>query len=102
MKAQFGKKTLESKVCVLCGEREATTKEHIPPRALFITKPPEYFSVPACKDCNHSTKLEDEYLLQAMSGGSLYGQGVEVWKKKVRRKLDSHPKTRLGLRNQLS
>jgi hypothetical protein len=102
MKTQIGKRTLESAICVLCGEREATTKEHIPPRALFVTKPRVYLSVPACEKCNHSTKLEDEYLLHVMSGGSLWGLGRDVWNDKVRPKLQTRPKTRFGLRNQLS
>jgi hypothetical protein len=102
MKTQFGKRILESNICVLCGDREATTKEHIPPKALFVTKPHKFLSVPACAECNHSTKLEDEYLLQVMSGGSLWGAGIDVWKNKVKPKLHSRPKTKLGLRNQLS
>src|SRR5215216_1895503 len=102
MKTQFGKRILESNICVLCGEREASTKEHIPPKALFVTKPHEFLSVPACAECNHSTKLEDEYLLQVMSGGSLWGAGLDVWQNKVKPKLDIRPKTKLGLRNQLS
>lgn len=102
MKTQFGKRILESKVCVLCGEREATTKEHVPPQALFTTKPRDYLLVPACGHCNHSTKLDDEYFLHVLSGGSLVGEGHEVWKQKVKPQLDQRPKTRAGLRNQLS
>jgi hypothetical protein len=102
MKTQFGNRILETELCVLCGEREATTKEHIPPKGLFITKPSKYLSVPACAECNNSTKLDDEYLLQTMAGGSLVGDGIDVWKKKVSPKLRQHPKTKAGLRNRIS
>jgi hypothetical protein len=102
LKTQFGKRTLQSEICVLCGEREATTKENIPPKALFMTKPLEYLLVPACEECNHSSKLDDEYLLHAMTGGSLRGLGREVWKKKVMRKLADRPGTRMGLRERMS
>ena len=82
MKTQFGKKILESEICVLCGENKATTKEHMPPKSLFTTNPTEYLLVPACPECNNSTKLNDEYLLQVMSAGSLWGHGIDVWNKK--------------------
>jgi hypothetical protein len=97
---QFGKNRRSSDTCVLCGERKATTKEHIPPKALFLEKPKEYLTVPACLECNNSTKLEDEYLLQAMAAGSLWGEGTDVWKNKVIPKLDNYKKTKAGLRNQ--
>ena len=99
MKTQFGKIVRESKACVLCSSREATTKEHIPPRGLFTKKPREYLAVPSCDECNHSTKLDDEYLQQTMSGASLVGQGRMVWKNKVAPKFKDFPKTQAGLRN---
>jgi hypothetical protein len=102
MRTQFGNRVLDSGICVLCGVRKATTKEHIPPRALFDEHPKEYLSVPACDECNNSTKLDDEYLLQVMAGASLVGEGVSVWRKKVKPKINAFPKTRIGLRNQLS
>jgi len=98
---QFGKVVRESNICVLCGERPATTKEHIPPAALFITLPLEYLLVPACGRCNGSTKLDDEHLLQVMTAASPGGHGMDVWKTKVAPKLKKRPKTRAGLRNRL-
>lgn len=93
MKAQFGKTVRESNVCVLCGERPATTAEHVPPKSLFLALPSPYLTVPACMLCNNSTKLEDEYLRETMSGTSLVGQGLKVWSEKVKPKLKTHPKT---------
>ena len=48
VKAQFGKEIRESAVCVLCGSRDATTREHIPPQSLFLEKPRQFLAVPAC------------------------------------------------------
>ena len=98
---KFGKLIRESTICVLCGERLAATKEHIPPAALFIKKPQEYLLVPACDSCNSSTKLDDEHLVQVMAAASPWGQGVDVWKTKVAPKLKTRPRTRAGLRNRL-
>jgi len=102
VKTQFGKLILESKVCVLCGEQPPSTKEHIPPRGLFLTLPREYLAVPSCDLCNNSTKLDDEYLRQVMSAAALSQTGMDVWRNKVAPKLSSHPKTRAGLRDRLS
>jgi len=101
MKAQFGSVTRESDVCVLCGQRPATTGEHIPPRSLFIKRPEQYLVVPACEECNQSTKLDDEYLRQVMSASSWTPEGLEVWSRKVAAKFNDYPATKAGLRNQL-
>lgn len=47
-------------LCAICGDK-ATTKEHIPPRTLFIKpRPSDLITVPACKKCNNGTSKEDE------------------------------------------
>src|SRR5262245_19960527 len=102
MRTQFGKDIRESDVCVLCGERPATTKEHIPPKSIFRKSPPDDVSVPACERCNNSTKLEDEYLRQVTTGASFTEEGREVWRQKVRPKLPLFPKTRAGLQKGLA
>lgn len=94
MRSQFGKIIRESDVCVLCGKEKATTREHIPPRSLFVTRPSEYLAVPACEQCNNSTKLDDEHLREVMSATSLVGAGRKVWKKKVVPKIKTLPATR--------
>jgi len=98
MRIQFGDTIRESDTCVICGEREATTREHIPPKALFIEKPREYLVVPCCEICNNSTKLDDDYLRQTMSATALVGQGRKVWQDKVVPKFKEFPKTQAGLR----
>lgn len=102
MRTHFGSIRRQSEVCVICRRRQATTKEHIPPQALFRVNPREYLTVPACDYCNNSTKLDDEYLEQVMSSSSLIEEGIQVYFEKVAPKLRSHPKTKAGLRNQLS
>jgi hypothetical protein len=102
MRSQFKKLSRESDVCVLCGRREAVTGEHIPPRSLFRENANPYLTVPACKECNEGTKLDDEYLEQSMSATSLIGEGRRVWNEKVAPKFRDLPKTRAGLRNSMA
>ena len=47
--------------CIFCGgAKPATTREHCPPRALFVDKAwPEGFEFPACDACNGGTSDED-------------------------------------------
>jgi hypothetical protein len=102
MRTQFGKVIRDSDVCVLCGERPATSKEHIPPKSIFLESPKEYLSVPACDKCNNSTKLEDEYLRQVMAGAGWTEEALKVWRQKVKPKFLDHTGTRIGLRNSLA
>jgi hypothetical protein len=60
-----------------------------------------HLTVPACEPCNATTKLDDEYLLQFMSGGSHTEESVAVWAKKVVAKFADFPATQAGLRDQL-
>ena len=99
MKSQFGKLVRNSDFCVICGDRKATTSEHIPPKCLYIEKPDPCFTVPACKECNSSTKLDDDYFRYVFPAVSLIGQGREVWNIKNVNKLNEKPKTKKGLAN---
>jgi hypothetical protein len=51
------------KLCALCGENDATTNDHIPPRGIY-PKPRDndmnLNTVPACNSCNNGAKVEDE------------------------------------------
>src|SRR6516225_8918075 len=51
-KEQFRK---TPQTCVLCGERPATTMDHVPPKALFLQPRPKLITVPACAICNRGT-----------------------------------------------
>jgi hypothetical protein len=51
------------KLCAICGENEATTKDHIPPQGLY-PKPRannlRLNTVPACAQCNNGASVVDE------------------------------------------
>ena len=46
--------------CTYC-EREATTRDHIPPENLFAPPRPTLITVPCCRPCNQDAALDDEY-----------------------------------------
>ena len=52
-----------SDICVLCGERPATTRDHLPPKGLLAEPfPPNLITVPACTQCNNqASKMDDEF-----------------------------------------
>ena len=47
--------------CIYCG-RNSTTSEHVPPK-LFLERPlpPNTITVPACRSCNESFSLDEQY-----------------------------------------
>ena len=60
-------RTLPRSTCVYCGERDATTEDHIPPKCLFgLPLPSTLIKVPSCFQCN-STSRDDEYFRIALS-----------------------------------
>ena len=101
MRTQFGSVTRDSDICVICGQRSATTKEHIPPKGIFLERPEQFLTVPSCPQCNHDTKLDDEYFRQVLSAASFTDEGQAVWKQKVAVKFPETPATQAGLRSQL-
>jgi len=101
MRTQFGNVIRDSDVCVLCGDRPATSKEHIPPQSIFLENPRDYLLVPACDNCNGGTKLDDDYLLHVMAGAGWTEEALETWRAKVKPRFLDHPGTRIGLRNNL-
>lgn len=53
--------TTKEEGCTFCGE-PATTKDHVPPKSLFKTSPPDnLITVPACLSCNHDASQDDEW-----------------------------------------
>lgn len=50
-----------SQLCVLCGRRDADTRDHVPPRSIFPSpRPPNLITVPACRECNVGHSEADE------------------------------------------
>ena len=60
----------ESEVCVICGVREAETRDHIPPKNLFPRprpRPSDLLTVPAYLRCNNGDSEEDEHFRTYLS-----------------------------------
>jgi hypothetical protein len=52
---------IDSKLCVYCGVREATTFDHVPPKSIFPKpRPQDLVTVPACFECNNESSADDE------------------------------------------
>lgn len=47
-------------ICAICGINEATTKDHVPPKAIFPKPRPELITVPACSYCNNGASDLDD------------------------------------------
>lgn len=51
-------------LCIYCQTAEATTRDHVPPKALFKKpRPANLVAVPACAGCNSAFQKDDEYFL---------------------------------------
>src|SRR5437016_4701128 len=48
-------------LCVYCCQRDATTRDHIPPKALGGPTG-HRITVPSCSECNNTQSKDDEYL----------------------------------------
>jgi hypothetical protein len=56
--------------CVYCGQWGPLTSDHIPPKNLFAKpRPSNLITVPACRNCNKSFELDDEYFRLAVTTG---------------------------------
>ena len=52
-----------NQLCIYCGEKEATTKDHVPPKSFFAKpRPSNLITVPSCNDCNSKYGKDDERL----------------------------------------
>ena len=47
-------------ICSICGMREATTMDHIPPKSIYTDPTSDLITVPACAVCNNSASIIDE------------------------------------------
>src|SRR4051812_34621692 len=55
-------------LCYLCGERSATTNDHVPPQCLFpSTAEFRGFELPACGECNQRFSKDDEYFCDVLT-----------------------------------
>lgn len=70
-------------VCAICGKREATTVDHVPPKGLFPKPwPSDLITVPACGSCNNGASVDDEkfrvYMAMQIAGG--HPDAKRLWK----------------------
>jgi len=47
-------------LCALCGVNQASTRDHVPPKAIFPKPRPTLITVPACFECNNSASDLDD------------------------------------------
>src|SRR6266446_781190 len=71
--------------CALCGETGRVTREHVPPKNLFLPpRPGNTITVPVCEPCNHGYHLDDEYFRVFVAGlAEPKTQLWRLWKEKV-------------------
>ena len=55
-------------ICVYCGERPGSTRDHVPPRGLFPNpRPGDLVTVPCCEQCREPQTLDDEYFIRMVA-----------------------------------
>jgi hypothetical protein len=76
---------LRQNFCVYRGSSENITADHVPPKCLFPDpKPTNLITIPACKICNESSKLDDEYFrVCVLTNPDPSPIGWKIWDKKV-------------------
>lgn len=47
-------------LCYSCGDSDAETKDHVPPKALLDKPFPFLATVPSCKACNNDFSLDED------------------------------------------
>ena len=72
-------------VCAVCGADAQLTKEHVPPRNLFLhPRPTNTITTWTCAPCNKGTELDDEYFRLFVTAGADPGSRVaQLWTEKV-------------------
>lgn len=57
-----------AQICIYCGEREAKTKDHVPPKRFFPKpRPANLITVPCCEKCNGAYGKDDERVRNIIS-----------------------------------
>lgn len=70
-----------SAVCVICGIRPATTRDHVPPKGLFKGVSYDAITVPACVNCNNGASSDDEDLrfMVSVQVGKHTPEAAKLW-----------------------
>jgi len=86
---------MTKQICAICGIRKAVTKDHVPPRGIFVKpRPNNLIKVPACVPCNNRASDLDErfrvYLVLHVGGSG--GAGEELFTKEALRTIRHNKK----------
>lgn len=76
---------IRTRTCAMCGNAEEVSREHVPPKNLFLKpRPTNTITVDLCVSCNHGYHLDDEYFRVYIAAGATPGTKLmELWKQKV-------------------
>lgn len=93
-----------TRLCYLCGEAGADTRDHVPPRGMFPKQPKgNLITVPAHRACNEKYARDDErFRNYIVAMGSFTTEGLEAWGSQVLPSLPKNKKLLSELRNRLS
>ena len=84
---------ISNKRCFICGENDADSVDHIPPKCLFLKKYREQgeslITVPAHISCNKSFEKDDEYFRYFLSIPAYWTSDLarELWDKKINKQV---------------
>jgi len=91
----------KSKICVLCGENVATTRDHVPPKGLFKGSKAglSLITVDACAGCNNGASDYDEAFRTYLSleAGRSNAAKVALWDEGAKKSLARKPRFRQEL-----
>jgi hypothetical protein len=75
--------------CVICGENEATTVDHVPPKNLFPKPRPSLITVPACAKCNNfDSGIDEKFMLYfSLQVGPEHEATRRLWHEKASKAL---------------
>lgn len=81
------------RLCAICGFREASTRDHIPPRGVFPRPlPVRMITVPACRECNNGAADQDEAFRTYLAAATAHyhDRATQVWHEQAMRSLQKN------------
>ena len=82
--------------CVYCIDREATERDHVPPKSLFPKPAPaNLITVPACSKCNRGLSKDEEYfrtIVSQLAQTDKHPASKRLLKEKILKGLERRPK----------
>lgn len=96
------KKSLRGSLCAYCGERLATTEDHVIGRNFFpVHLRSNLPKVPACSNCNGRKADYERYAMAVFPFGSEHHAAQDMLETKVKRRIDKNPRLRRQLQQGL-